>query len=226
MDSAEYDGFAIEKNQFKQEFLSLIQTSPNRAADVAFGLLQKINRLEKQLAEVSGFYETTISQTKTLKSALKNAQRLAREQAASNEVINAELNEQIERLQSGQTVRETLEKRWKEEKEKRKGLEKEVKKKNSEMGKLNRELKRERKKAESVPKLLANIEKLNERKKKLVEEKKFEQSRKQLYLEQNRVLKDEARRNLFKEYDCHFHPDDEKKPYDTGLLDFKNKFFD
>ena len=85
-------------------------------------------------------------------------------------------NEQIERLQSGQTVRETLDERWKEEKEKRKGLEKEVKKKNSEMGKLNRELKRERKKAESVPKLLANIEKLNERKKKLVEEKKFEQS--------------------------------------------------
>ena len=225
MEYAYFNDHPVSKTEFKQEFLSLMNRSPSEAADVAFGLLKKNNRLQKDLEEATANWlaseEQVREQNKVLKSKRKES---AKEKQANEEQIN-ELMKQVDNLSKGQDLRQAKIEELRAEREKTKSLNKELKSKEKEMAALKRTAVRAEKKAEKVPQLLENIKKLNIRKKKLIEERKFEENRKKIYLEENRILKTQARENNFRLYDCRFHPETDPKTSDTNYLNFKNDFY-
>ena len=95
MDTAEYDGYPIDKSEFKNELLKM---SPDKAADVAFGLLKKANRLQKDLQEVSYSWSNSTAEVKSLKNYLKSSKKMHTAQLAANDEEIRDLKSQIERL--------------------------------------------------------------------------------------------------------------------------------
>lgn len=225
MDAAQFNGIEIDKLSFKKEFAKLIQTSPTEAAAVAFGLLQKATRFERELKEVSDSWHRSTDEIKALKIALRKSKKLAEDQAATSEETTRDLMLQLEAFEQGRELSKAKDVQLKEERLKVKKLEKEMKEKNRKIAALEKDVIREKKKAEKVPKLIENIQKLNKRKKELIQEKKFEVSRKKLYLEENRILKEEARENEFKVYKCNYHKEERTLSTKAQFVNFKNQFF-
>ena len=143
MESAEFQGISIDKESFKSEFLKLISIDPNQAASVAFGLLQKTTRLEKELKEVSDFWQHSTTEIKALKNALKQGKKLAADQASTNEETIQDLTVQLQAYDHGRSLRKTKEGQLDEEKLKTKRLEKEVKANNRQIVALEKEVAKE-----------------------------------------------------------------------------------
>lgn len=217
--------FAIDEATFKEEVVDLCRTNPEEAADICFELFQRCQRMESEAEEATALWREFTQEISDLKRALANSKKKNAKDNKTNEETIADLQQQLAGVQAVRSDRTVKYEDLRSAKDQLKTTQKQLKQADQEAKSLRSQLTKANKKIEKMPLLLANLKKLAARKKELIQEKKFEENRKKLYLDENRVLKQQARENVFKVYDCNYHLKKKPNRNEDHYLKFKNEFY-
>ena len=177
------------------------------------------------MTEASEIWHSSDSDVKSLKKELAREKREKRKLQASSDQQITELTETIEILGKQQSDHKAKYQELCAARENAKIFKKDLNSKEKEIERLKRTVSKVSKEAEKLPKLLENLKKLATRKKELIQERNFQEKRKQFYLNENRLLKAQARENQFKVYDCKYHSCTTESTANENFLNFKNQFF-